>query len=357
MPQTPFLTTLYGLLLRLYPRPFRQEFAAEMQQVFAALVSEAAQQREQPFLRLCLREFGGLLMGIVQEWYALLHRSRHRFSPPSPRQPVPPAPWSEVLLTLFPGGCMLIGHGYLLFSQLRRDYVGYTDLWYPGAFGAVLNWLLIGWLLVVLLRVALRQRFDPAALPLLGLSTALLALGVFVFPLSLLAARVAWGGPLMGPAVGVSILLVVIVSGGIVARRHGAHALLVILPVVYLVLNSVGLGGVGVGGDVLAVSWGPSLLSMLALCGWLVVTPLALLRAPTVGWQLLAASVVPIGSSWGITLHNRLWAVNGTHDLYGTLLVVLCLMGGSLALVGWGYAWLATALPATYSHTETEQHR
>lgn len=31
MLQTPFLTTLYRLLLRLYPRPFRQEFAAEMQ--------------------------------------------------------------------------------------------------------------------------------------------------------------------------------------------------------------------------------------------------------------------------------------------------------------------------------------
>jgi len=39
MSQPTFLTTLYGLLLRLYPRPFRQEFAAEMQQVFAAVVA------------------------------------------------------------------------------------------------------------------------------------------------------------------------------------------------------------------------------------------------------------------------------------------------------------------------------
>jgi hypothetical protein len=39
MPQPPFLTTRYRLLLRLYPRSFRQEFAA--------LLTEAAQQREQ----------------------------------------------------------------------------------------------------------------------------------------------------------------------------------------------------------------------------------------------------------------------------------------------------------------------
>jgi hypothetical protein len=68
MLQTTFLTTLYRLLLRLYPRPFRQEFAAEMQQVFAALVAETAQQRGQPFLRLCLREFGALLVSMAYEW-------------------------------------------------------------------------------------------------------------------------------------------------------------------------------------------------------------------------------------------------------------------------------------------------
>jgi hypothetical protein len=68
MLQTPFLTTLYRLLLRLYPRPFRQEFAAEMQQVFVALVAETADQRGQPFLRLCLREFGGLLGSMAYEW-------------------------------------------------------------------------------------------------------------------------------------------------------------------------------------------------------------------------------------------------------------------------------------------------
>lgn len=355
MNATQWLIVLYGLLLRLYPRPFRNEFAAEMQQVFAALVADT-ERRGWSFLWLCLREFGGVLWGSVQEWCTRLRRQVRRFSLPAGHQPVTPVPWSEVLLTLFPGGCMLIGHGYLFFHQLRRDYVGYTDLWYPGAFGAVLNWLLVGWLLVVLLRVALRQRFDPAALPLLGLSTALLALGGLVFPLSLLAARVAWAVPLMGPAAGVSILLIVIVSGGIVARRHGAHALLVILPVAYLVLYSWGLFRVGVGGDPLVVPWGPWLLSMLALCGWLVVTPLVLLRASTVGWQMLAASLVPIGASWGITLHNRLW-VNGMHDLYGILLIVLCMVGASLVLVGWCYAWLATALPATHPHAETEQHR
>jgi hypothetical protein len=46
MPHPTLLTTLYRLLLRLYPRPFRQEFAAEMQQVFVALLTETAQQRE-----------------------------------------------------------------------------------------------------------------------------------------------------------------------------------------------------------------------------------------------------------------------------------------------------------------------
>jgi hypothetical protein len=270
MPQTPFLATLYRLLLRLYPRPFRQEFAAEMQQVFVALLTETAQQRGQSLVRLCLHEFGGLLIGIGKEWLLMLSQKMQYFSRPQFTRPVTPAPWAVVLLTIFPGLALLIVDGYITLSQLPR-----TDSWYPGVFGTVLNVLLLGWVVFVALRVVVRQRFDPAALLLLGYGPALAVILGSNTLIVLIAARHTPPPIVFFGALGTVALLTVIGIGGLVARQHGAHALLVVLPVAYLVNI-----------------WLPPTAGTLVGFGWFVLTPLMLLCAHTIGWQVIAGSVL-----------------------------------------------------------------
>jgi hypothetical protein len=326
MPQTPFLTTLYGLLLQLYPRPFRQEFATEMQQVFATLMSEAAQQPYCMLLRLCLREFGGLLRGIGKEWFLMLSQNMHYFSRPQFTRPVTPAPWAEVLLTIFPGLALLIVDGYIILSQLPR-----TDTWYPGAFGAVLNVLLLGWVVFVALRVVVRQRFDPAALLLLGYGPALaVVLGSNTLT-ALIVARHAPPPIAFFGALGAFALLAVVSIGGLVARQRGAHALLVVLPVVYLVNV-----------------WLPPTAGSLVSFGWFVLTPLVLLRARTAGWQVLAGSALPM--TWGAIGYIAsfmLTTAMHTSLLLEVMTTVLLLTTGSvLTLVGWCYA-LAGSSTAT----------
>jgi hypothetical protein len=307
--RSSWLIACYHLLLRLYPRPFRQEFAAEMQQVFAALVSEAAQQRGQPFLRLCLREFGGLLIGIGKEWLLMLSQKMQYFSRPQFTRPVTPAPWFEVLLTIFPGLALL-------------------DRWYPDVFGTVLNVLLLGCVVFVALRVVVRQRFDPAALLLLGYGSALaFVLGSHTL-IALVAVRHAPPPIVFLGALGAVALLTVIGIGGLVARQHGAHALLVVLPVAYLVNI-----------------WLPFTAGNLAGFGWFVLTPLMLLRAHTIGWQVIAGSVLlMIWGAMGYIASFLLPPAMHTSLLLDVMTIVIFLTtGGILALVGWYYAWLAAS--------------
>jgi hypothetical protein len=54
---------LYAGLLRLYPRHFRAEFAAEMQQVFAQVLADAAQRGLVALLAICAHELCGVLVG------------------------------------------------------------------------------------------------------------------------------------------------------------------------------------------------------------------------------------------------------------------------------------------------------
>jgi hypothetical protein len=322
MSQPPFLTTLYGLLLRLYPRPFRQEFAAEMQQVFVALLTETAQQREQSLLRLCLHEFGGLLIGIGKEWLLMLSQKMQYFSHPQFTRPVTPAPWAEVLLTIVPVLVLLIFDGYITLSQLLHSG-------YPGVFGTVQNVLLLGWVVFVALRVVVRQRFDPAALLLLGYGPALaVVLGANTLT-ALIAARHTPPPIVFFGALGIVALLTVIGIGGLVARQHGAHALLVVLPVAYLVNI-----------------WLPfTAAGTLVGFGWFVLTPLMLLRAHTIGWQVIAGSVLlMIWGAMGYIASFLLPPAMHTSLLLDVMAIVIFLTtGGILALAGWYYAWLAAS--------------
>lgn len=58
---------LYIQLLRLYPPRFRQEFAAEMQDVFALALYEAEQQGSFAIIRLYLSELSDLPLSLVRE--------------------------------------------------------------------------------------------------------------------------------------------------------------------------------------------------------------------------------------------------------------------------------------------------
>jgi len=66
---------VYGLVLRLYPRRFREEFGAEMEAVFAARLREAHDKRA-GLAGICLHEAGGLLAGLVREHLATLSERR-----------------------------------------------------------------------------------------------------------------------------------------------------------------------------------------------------------------------------------------------------------------------------------------
>jgi hypothetical protein len=61
------MLALYRRLLRLYPSPHRQQFAAEMIAVFRDLDADAHKKGSIVTARLYLRELGGLLRGAIAE--------------------------------------------------------------------------------------------------------------------------------------------------------------------------------------------------------------------------------------------------------------------------------------------------
>lgn len=63
------ITRIYDTLLRLYPRTFRAEFAAEMRETFALILADHPPGKRR--LRFCLNEFVGLAIGCGREhWVA-----------------------------------------------------------------------------------------------------------------------------------------------------------------------------------------------------------------------------------------------------------------------------------------------
>ena len=67
---------LYRMIMALYPRPYRDLFASEMQAIFTSLVAEAARRGLLALARLCLKEIGDLLVGVVREQLAAFHDRR-----------------------------------------------------------------------------------------------------------------------------------------------------------------------------------------------------------------------------------------------------------------------------------------
>lgn len=85
---------LYALLVRLYPRKFRDKFADEMQSVFADSIAEAAQRGLAALIALCLQELRDLPGAILREhWQA---RSK------SIMEKKPRMSWLELLCATIP---------------------------------------------------------------------------------------------------------------------------------------------------------------------------------------------------------------------------------------------------------------
>jgi len=73
---TRLATSVYAVLMRLYPQTFRVEFEEEMQAVFAQALVEAAGRGGLSLVGLCLREIGDLAPVLVQEYWSEFRNRR-----------------------------------------------------------------------------------------------------------------------------------------------------------------------------------------------------------------------------------------------------------------------------------------
>jgi len=71
---TQWILRLFAWLLRLYPRPFRDEFGEEMTAVFLEVFSDVQQRRRLSLLIWCGREFTGLITAIMREQWLNLRQ-------------------------------------------------------------------------------------------------------------------------------------------------------------------------------------------------------------------------------------------------------------------------------------------
>ncbi len=105
------LTRLYALLLRLYPRRFRAEFAEEMLAVFAAAVMEAAAHGSATVALVCWRELRDWPTALSREHWADLKKKKNeanmsasteRFNTPEGHAVRAGGAWPEALLGALP---------------------------------------------------------------------------------------------------------------------------------------------------------------------------------------------------------------------------------------------------------------
>jgi hypothetical protein len=90
---------LYRRIIALYPRPYRDMFASEMQAIFTALAAEAACRGPLAIVGLCLKELGGLLVGVVCEQATAFHNRRWTMNDMRRYRTIG---WSLLLSVVFP---------------------------------------------------------------------------------------------------------------------------------------------------------------------------------------------------------------------------------------------------------------
>jgi hypothetical protein len=75
------MTRAYGLLLRLYPKPYQNTFSAEMLLVFAERGREQRCRGWLTFLCFLRSELGGALLGSATQWLDLLNGTSGQYEP------------------------------------------------------------------------------------------------------------------------------------------------------------------------------------------------------------------------------------------------------------------------------------
>ncbi len=112
---------MYTLLLRAYPSPFRQMYAAEMSEVFADLVDETARLGSAPLLSLAAREGWQIFAAILRHYWSirfrLLQRSwdqiscliRFMLTPNPSGSPDGRTSWAQSLLEIMLLGILAVG--------------------------------------------------------------------------------------------------------------------------------------------------------------------------------------------------------------------------------------------------------
>ena len=172
------LNRLYQSLLRLYPRNFQADYAAEMYEVFALAAREARCQGAFALGRLCLKELASLPASL---WRAYFTPPAARMAPA--RHPAASArldqPWQELLLVLLVfllPAVMLLVHqephdsaaigvpaaGLFVFVMIAIGWLGGLPLWslpYTGLILVVAGYLYLFQWVAGLVRPALIANF------------------------------------------------------------------------------------------------------------------------------------------------------------------------------------------------------
>jgi hypothetical protein len=235
------LLELYSVLLRLYPRQFRQNFAAEMQTVFGDALRCAQREGLWAIIRLCSREVGALPHALAREhWQSVIDKKAGmdkniRFRPGmGDASPVlgetPTRSWGEIFAAMLP--FLLI----LLVDTLPKLLVESGLLTWEAPWMQVVNITLVVLMIVALLAtffLAWRRKwpawsatwypiFVAAPLMLTGELLSLLIQGSRNFDVS---QGLVW-------YIGVPLILAVLLY--IVTRHHPLRGLLATLLVLYL---------------------------------------------------------------------------------------------------------------------------
>lgn len=220
MTVTKYLRRCYALLLRLYPKDYREEYGEELRAVFDLSLDGARKIDETEFFKVVLRELGGLPGAIL---YAHLRERRRKMTGKfASRFDFEPGSRNEALVALAP--FLVFGALPVLFDALG----GYVPAWMNGVFGIVILISLASLFLLAIVKGAPRWSLPYLGLPLPVISiilfNALPEFPVFfnrLYNISWFSGAFVFGGlVLMG--VLISAVLLVLLSG-IIPKFHPFH--------------------------------------------------------------------------------------------------------------------------------------
>jgi hypothetical protein len=234
------LIDLHAAVVNLYPRPFKEEFAAEMGQVFSEALAEACGKSFGAVLRLCLREFGALPGALLSEHFHPYSMEGNKMNNPAKIFPAvnkPGLTFGEYILAVLP---------YLLYLLIRiiEDVLDPEFLTDVGLFPAseaaiiitrVFSVIILASTVIGVFILAWRQKwplwsgswlFFFTLLPFLLVLQLITSLGLEGFDMN------------QGYIALVAIPAIIAIILYLAIRRQPAYGLLAVLPVLYLIWST-----------------------------------------------------------------------------------------------------------------------